>query len=163
MRSLVLMIGVVVLGSFLTGCGDKEPAAYERINYPPTNRIATAFQYTQVPKPCRVFAELLVSLPSDTTGKSIQQSVFKEAGSKGADLVLIGQSRVREDDDGLLFNYYGPKAEYLCSDKWCGWKYGFDEWEEQGDWVNIGFKEWGNQEIRYDIPIMMQVAFLRCR
>lgn len=163
MGRVVQLSVLVAFGLFLSGCGDKEPAAYESTDYPPTSRIATAFQYTQVPKPCRVFAELLVSLPTDSTGLSIQRSVFKEAGSKGADLVLVGQSRVREDDDGLLFDYYGPKAEYLCADKWCGWKYGFDQWEEQGDWVNIGYKEWGNQAVGYDVPIMMQVAFLRCR
>ncbi|MCP3890028.1 MAG: hypothetical protein GY702_14330 [Desulfobulbaceae bacterium] len=153
----------VAVSCLLAGCGDKDPEAYSGQSYPPTNKIVTAFQYTQVPGPCRVFAELLVEIPANLSGKEIQQIIYTEAGNKGADLVLIGQSRQRDDDNETNFIYFGPKAEYLCSTNWCGWKFGFDEWEDQGEWVDIGMSEWGNQNIRIEPPLLMQVAFMRCR
>ncbi|WP_028584167.1 hypothetical protein [Desulfogranum mediterraneum] len=154
---------LTVLLLLLSGCGSKDQNAFSAKVYPPTDRIATAFQYSQVPPPCRVFAHALVKLPAKLSGLEIQQLVFKEAGARGADLVLIGQTRRMEDDEGLRFNYYGPGQEYLCSEAWCGWKFGYDEWEDQGEWVNIGLLQWGNDQVSFEYPLMMQLALLRCR
>ncbi len=160
----ISLIALIVAGfCLLAGCGDKDPNAYSGKIYEPTQRIATAFQYTQVPDPCRVFAELLVAFPANQSGLDLQQAVFKEAREKGADLILVGQTRLRDDNDELQFIYYGPQKEYLCSQNWCGWKYGYDEWKKQGEWTSIGLPEWGDQEIRFEEQLMMQVAFLRCR
>ncbi len=162
--SRLFSLSVLVTVLFLSyGCADKDTTQYRGKAYPPTDRIATVFHHSQVPKPCRVFAELLVQLPANVSGLDIRRKIFKEAGAHGTDLILVGQSRQSEDDEGLRFTYYGPAAEYNCADKWCGWKYGYDAWEEQGDWVNIGYKEWGNGEVSFEYPVMMQAAFLRCR
>lgn len=147
----------------LVSCGGKDDNMYYGKVYEPTDKIATAFQYTQVPPTCRVFAETLVELPPGLTGKNIQQLIFKEAGAKGADLILIGQTRLRDDDSELRFLYYGPAQEYNCREQWNGWKYGYDEWEDQGEWVTIGHTEWGNSKVAFEEPLMMQVAMLRCR
>ena len=31
------------------------------------------------------------------------------------------------------------------------------------DWVNLGYKEWGNGGVSFNFPIIMQAAFLRCQ
>jgi hypothetical protein len=149
----------------LAGCGgtDTDPAAFKGQSYPPTTRIEYIFQAGQAPPGCRVFAELLVTLPAGLHGKIIQEKFENEAKARGTDVVLLGQSRQMKDDEGLTFIYYGPEKEYLCNDKWCGWKYGYDVWEEQGDFVSIGFKEWGNQNVQFDFPVMLEAAFLRCQ
>lgn len=158
--SLFLCAALVLL---LSACGGKDRTVFTGKVYPPTQKIATVFQYTQVPRPCRVFAETLMTLPATSNGAEIQRLVFGEAAAKGADLVLIGQTREMEDDEGFGVIYFGPEKEYLCAESWCGWKFGYDEWEDQGDWVNIGLKEWGNASVTFAPPLMMQVAFLRCR
>ncbi len=150
-------------GKSLLGFGSDEQTEFKGATYPPTSQIATAFQATQVPKSCRVFAETLVQLPSNISGKDIENTIFAEAGKRGADQVLIGQSRQAEDDNGVQFFYYGPKQEYLCSEQWQGWKYGYSFWAKQGDWVNVGYGEWGKAGYHADGPLVMQVAMLRCQ
>ncbi len=159
-RLVILSLAALLL---LGSCGGKKAVIYTGKTYPPTEKVGYAFLPSQVPPTCRVFAQVLVTLPADSTGKSIRDSITDEARMRGADMILIGQSRQMKEDEGLNFVYYGPEREYLCNEKWCGWKYGYDAWEKQGDWVNIGLKEWGNAKIRFDYPIMMQAAFLRCR
>lgn len=163
MTRFICTLLLPAIALLLSGCSGKDETAFTGKAYTPTDKIATAFQYTQVPRPCRVFAETLAILPANQSGKEIQNMVFKEAGAKGADLVLIGQTRKMEDDAESQFVYYGPVQEYLCAENWCGWKFGYDEWEDQGEWVNIGHSEWGNETVSFENPLMMQVAFLRCR
>lgn len=150
---------------FLSACGGKavDPAAFKGRAYPPTTDIKYIFQAAQAPSNCRVFAEALVTLPAGVHGEVIREQFEAEAKSRGADMVLLGQSRQMDDDEGLTFVYYGPKKEYICTEKWCGWKYGYDVWEEQGEFVNIGYKEWGNQNVQFEYPVMLQAAFLRCQ
>lgn len=162
-KKAINLLAATAMVPLLVNCGATDESAYSGKVYEPTQRIATAFQYTQVPNPCRVFAESLVELPAGLSGQEIQQVVFREAGERGADMVLIGQTRQREDDEELRFVYYGPDEEYNCAEDWSGWKYGYDQWEEQGEWVNIGLKEWGNSALVFEEPLMMQVAMLRCR
>ncbi len=145
------------------GFGGPDQTLYKGPTYPPTSQIATAFQPAQVPQSCRVFADTLVRLPANISGKDIEKTIFAEAGKRGADLVLIGQSRQSEDDEGVRFLYYGPEKEYLCSEQCGGGQYGYALWEKQGDWVNIGYKEWGKTEFSSEAPLVMQVSMLRCR
>ena len=105
---------------------------------------------------------MLVQFPPKQTGKDIESAIVAEAGKRGADQVLIGQSR-QGDDKGLRFLYYGPEKEYLCVEQCGGWNFGYDLWEKQGEWVNIGYKEWGKAEVRYDTALAMQIALLKCR
>jgi len=146
----------------LVGLGGKDRTVYSGPKYAPTSQVAIAFQPAQVPKSCRVFAEVMVQLPPKLTGKDIETAILTEAGKRGADQVLIGQSR-QGDDKGTRFLYYGPDKEYLCSEQCGSWKFGFDLWEKQGEWVNIGYKEWGKTEVRYDVPLLVQLALLQCR
>lgn len=147
----------------LVGLGGDDQTVYSGPAYPPTNKIVTAFQPAQVGKSCRVFAQSLVLLPANLTGKDIENSLLTEAGQRGADQVLIGQARQSEDNHDLQFLYYGPTHEYACVDQCGGWKFGYDLWEEQGDWVSIGYGEWGKAEAQFANPLVMQLALLRCQ
>ena len=161
----VIRISALVLTviCFVAGCGGKDSTAHRGEKYPATTTIIPTFQPNQVPVSCRVFSHLFVWLPGGSNGKTIALAVENEAKAHGADMLLIGGSRQAEDDNGLDFIYYGPEKEYKCRDKWCGWKFGYDVWSEQGDWVNLGYKEWGNGGVSFDFPIIMQAAFLRCQ
>ncbi|ADW19116.1 hypothetical protein Despr_2983 [Desulfobulbus propionicus DSM 2032] len=147
----------------LVGLSGEDRTAYNGPVYPATNKIAIAFQSAQVDRSCRVFAEVLVQLPANQTGKDIEAAVLGEAGKRGADQVLIGQSRQSEDDNGLRFLYYGPAYEYLCDEQCGGWKFGYDLWEKQGAWVSVGYAEWGRGEAHFETPLTMQLAMLRCQ
>ena len=160
LRTAVLSLATLIL---LSACGGNKAMVYTGTTYPPTDKVEYAFLASQVPSSCRVFAHLLVTLPANSTGKTIKESLSDEARMRGADMILIGQSRQMKEEQGLNFLYYGPEREYRCNEKWCGWKYGYDFWEQQGDWVNIGLREWGNAGIRFDYPLVLQAAFLRCR
>ncbi len=156
-----LMCCVTVL-FFLTGCGDKEIPQYTGVHYPATDTVIPGFQVHQIPVSCRVFAHLLVWLPAGMNGQQIARSVEKEAKSRGAEMVLLGESRQAGDDRGLQFVYYGPAEEYACRDNWCGWKFGFEEWGRLGNWFTLGYREWGNTKVVLPVPVVMQAAFLRC-
>ena len=164
----IMQISVLVFtaGFLLTGClgiGSSKKSVYRGTKYTKTTKVIPSFQPEQVPVSCVVFSHLLVQLPANLNGKTIAQAIAKEAGNRGADMLLIGGSRQAEDDEGLEFTYYGPEQPYNCRDHWNGWKFGYDTWADQGDWVTLGYKEWGNAEISYNFPIVTQAAFLRCR
>lgn len=132
------------------------------MQYPPTEKVKTVFLTSQVPDSCRVFAHLLVNMPAGYTGQQFVAAVSEEAKAKGADMMLIGQSRQCTTETDLNFKYYGPDREYKIRN-WPAWSYGFEEWNEQGAWANIGYKEWGSGTVHYDYPILMQVVFIRCQ
>jgi hypothetical protein len=164
MRGIVRLLVLLASALFLLGgCGGSNTASYNGSSYPASTKVIPVFQPRQVPVSCRVFAQVLVRLPVNSTGKTIAQAVEEEAKARGADMVLIGESRRAADDGPVEFSYYGPEREYNCREKWPGWKFGYSEWSAQGDWVTLGFKEWGNAAVSYDFPIVMQVAFLRCQ
>jgi hypothetical protein len=147
----------------LVGLGGPDRTIYSGTVYPATSKTAIAFQPSQVNKSCRVFAESLVETPPQFTGKDVEASILAEAGKRGADLVLIGRARESKDNNGLAFHYYGPAHEYLCTDQCGGWKYGYDLWEQQGDWVSFGYAQWGKANAVYEMPMILQVAMLRCQ
>ena len=92
-------------GPGFMGFGDKDQVAFKGATYPPTSQVAVAFQPSQVAPSCRVFAEILVRLPANISGKEIENTILAEAGKRGAEQVLIGQSRQAEDDEGVQFLY----------------------------------------------------------
>ena len=160
LRQIVLS---VVLIAGVSGCAKQQEAVFTGTVYPPTTEITTVFQPTQVPVLCRVFAEALVFVPAELTGKDISSIILTEAGARGADMVLIGQTRESRKDQGVQFTYLGPSREYRIADQWRGWRYGYALWSKQGEWVSIGYREWGNEGIRFEMPLVLQVALLRCR
>jgi hypothetical protein len=160
LRFTVLALTVLFLAA---GCGGKNSTGYTGEKYPATSKGIPSFQPNQVPVRCKVFSHMFVWLPAGSNGKTIAQAVEKEARALGADMVLIGGSRQAEDDKGLEFAYYGPDQEYKCRDKWSGWKFGYATWSQQGDWVTLGYKEWGNGNVAFEVPLVMQAAFLRCQ
>ncbi len=146
----------------LAACGSHNPTTYTSVTYPPTDKVQAAFQPSQVPSSCQVFAHVLVISPAKFSGQDIDKAISKEAEARGANMVLIGRSRRSKEGNALTFHYYGPKKAYPISN-WLGWQYSFQEWEQQGKWVNFGYNEWGNSKVRYDYPIITHVAFLRCQ
>jgi hypothetical protein len=168
-KSVQLVLMAAVLAAAM-GCGVKkyvglgdDRTVYNGPVYPATSKIAIAFQPAQTGKSCRVFAESLAQFPANLTGKDIETAVLAEAGKRGADQVLLGQTRQGEDDDGLQFLYYGPSREYLCADQCGGWKFGYNLWEKQGGWVTVGYAEWGKAGVRFETPLVMQLVMLRCQ
>jgi len=158
------LVAIICALLVLAGCSGKDSdlTAFKGTPYPPTTKVDYIYQAGQAAPACRVFAELLVTLPAGMNGEMMREQLGTEAKKRGADTVLIGQSRQMEDDKGVSFIYYGPLKEYLCNEQWYGWKFGYDAWEKQGDFVNIGFKEWGNKNVSFEFPIMLQAAFLHC-
>ena len=154
---------VFTLLLIMAGCSSKDIPAYHGRQYPASNTVIPVFQAGQVPVSCRVFSQMLVWLPENSTGKSIAQAIEQEAISRGADVLLIGKSREASDDEGLLFTYYETAKEENCREQWPGWKFGYDVWSQQGDWVSFGYNEWGNADIQFNTPIILQAAFLRCQ
>ena len=136
--------------------------SYQGITYIPTDKVVPTFQEQQVPVSCRVFAHLLVHIPSGFTGKGIAQTVETEAMERGADILLLGGARQANSDHGPAFSYYGPAQPYKCRDHWSGWKFAYDDLVNQGEWVAMGYDEWGNQDTLFDAPLIIQAAFLRC-
>ncbi len=156
------ILGLVMLTVFvLSGCASSAP---ERnvLHYPPTDRVEPIFQLGQAPASCNVFAHLFATMPAKMTTSDFAESITEEARSKGADMVLIGQSRQCTSEALLNYSYYGPDREYKVRE-WPGWSFGFSEWSEQGSWASIGYDEWMNSDVHYDYPIIMQVVFLRCQ
>ena len=147
----------------LVGLGGPDRTVYSGSVYPATSKTAIAFQPGQVNKSCRVFAESLVQTPPQFTGKDIEASILAEAGKRGADQILIGRSRQAEDDNGQRVLYFGPTAEYLCADQCGGWKYGYKYWEQQGEWISLGYGEWGKSGVQFETPMVTQVVMLRCQ
>lgn len=161
-RMLQIILSVALVVGTL-GCGKQDGSVFTGTVYPPTTEMTTVFQPAQAPLSCRVFAEALVFVPAELTGEDISTIIQAEAGKKGADMVLIGQTRESKKDEGVQFIYFGPTREYRIADQWRGWRYGYDLWSKQGEWVSIGYKEWGNEVIRFENPLLIQVALLRCR
>ncbi len=162
MNKNIIMSGILLLVlSLLTACASSD-SGVRGMTYPPTDKVEPVFLKSQIPDACRVFAHLFVTMPARYTGQDFVKEVSSEAKSKGADMVLIGQSRQCTTETELKFTYYGPDREYTIKE-WPGWNFGFEEWEEQGEWAGIGYREWGNSNVSFDYPIVMQVVFLRCQ
>jgi hypothetical protein len=145
----------------LSACAGGE-TGYSGITYPETDKVVPVFQKSRVPDSCRVFAQLFATMPAGYSGADFVAAVSQEARSKGAEMMYIGQSRQCTTETSLTYTYYGPEQEYPIRD-WPGWNYGSSQWQEQGEWCSIGYLEWGDSEVRFDYPVVMQVAFLRCR
>lgn len=167
-----LCLGIALLS--LAGCGVKDRVTslvglgdahteYPGVVYPPTTKPTVVFQPAQVGKSCRVTAEALAEFPAKSSGQSVASAVLSEAGKRGAEQVLVGRGRQSGKDTGPTFLYYGPTTEYLCSERCGGWKYGYELWEKQGEWVPMGYREWNNPAAVYETPVLLQVVFLRCQ
>lgn len=171
MSKFVQLTTAAMILAAVSGCGVQkyvglegdDRTVYSGPMYPATSKIAIAFQPAQVGKSCRVFAEALAQFPANATGKDIESAVLGEAGKRGAEQVLIGRSRQAEDDEGLQFLYFGPTHEYLCADQCGGWRFGYEFWEKQGEWVSLGYGQWGKSEARFESPLVMQLVMLRCQ
>ena len=159
-----IFVPLFILLFMLTGCfGFGSKQSNIRVGKIRTARVIPTFQPKHIPVSCVVISHLLVQLPSNMNGKSISRAVTMEAAVQGADMLLIGGSRQAEDDDDMDFICYGPEQPYNFRDKWSGWKFGYEMWVDQGEWVSLAYKEWGNEDISYNFPIVMQAAFLQCK
>ncbi|MBM9538299.1 hypothetical protein [Desulfobulbus alkaliphilus] len=163
MQKLLQILLSVALAAGTLSCGKQDGSIFTGTVYPPTTEITTVFQPAQVPAPCRVFAEALVFVPPELTGKEVSNIILAEARARGADVVLVGQTRESRKDEGTQFIYFGPAREYRSADQWRGWRYGYALWSKQGEWVPVGYREWGNEAVFFEIPLLMQVALLRCQ
>jgi hypothetical protein len=156
---IFLLLAIFIVAS----CAKNENTIYYGPVYQQTDKVAIAFLPEQVAENCFVFAHLLITIPAGKNGLEIAEIVTAEAQLRGADTILIGQSRKSEKDAVLTIRYFGPTQEYLCRENWCGWKFGYDVWEKQGNWVDVGYTEWNNNTRLYEHSITLQIAFLRCK
>lgn len=147
----------------MSGCSKPVYTGYRGTVYPPTTGVKVSFQPEKVEHSCKVFAHTVFTIPGSVTGKDISSKVSEEAKAKGANLILVGMSRRGKDADvSYRVDYFGPDHDYLCADGWCGWKYGYDVLEKQEGWISVGYDEWGNADVFYEDPVILQAAFLRC-
>ena len=160
-KNVLPLVIIPAVSALLTACVSSDPNA-GGVHYAPTDKVEAVFQKNLIPDSCRVFAQLFVTMPARYTGQDFVKEVSAEAQSKGADMMLVGQSRQCTTATGMNFTYYGPDREYRIRE-WPGWNFGFEEWQAQGEWTGMGYKEWGNGSVCYDYPIVMQVVFLRCQ
>uniref|UniRef100_UPI0040564C77 hypothetical protein n=1 Tax=Candidatus Electronema sp. TaxID=2698783 RepID=UPI0040564C77 len=179
-RAVALLAVLPLLG----GCGIKEraesvwegiPSTLEEVPflnqenrptgavYPPTVKAEPIFQADQAPADCKVFAHVLIWIPAEANGRGIANVTAKEAMRWGANMVLVGRSRKAVKDMGLDFAYYGPEQPYSSRDNWRGWRFGYEDWVNQGGWVTLGYDEWGKSEAWFSEPLVIQAAFLRCQ
>ncbi|WP_457573788.1 hypothetical protein [Desulfolithobacter sp.] len=166
MRAMIRVIValLLILPVLLTGCGKKDLVpGYQGPAYPPTRDVKVIFQFSQAPETCRVFTQALLLLPAGYDGSRIAATITQEATRRGADIVLVGNTREAEKNKEALFIYYPPEQEYNCRQDWCGWKFGYDRWKDLGQWVSIGAREWNNPRVSFDKPLVIQLAFLRCQ
>ena len=148
----------------LAGCGGNtvSPHAYKGSQYAATAQVRVFFQAEQVQPTCRVFAELFAFTPANVSARSIAAAITDEAKQRGAQAMLIGQSRVAKKDEGFRFLYIGPPREYAVERGWSNWSAGYNIWKDQGSWENLGLGEWGREDVLFPDPIAVQVAMLRC-
>ncbi len=165
MRAMIrFTVALLLVLPVLSGCGKKDLLpGYQGPAYPPTRDVKVIFQYTQAPESCRVFTHALLQLPSGYDGALIAATVANEASRRGANMVLVGNTRETEKIKKALFIYYPPEQEYNCRQDWCGWKFGYDIWKDLGQWVSLGAREWDNPRISFDKPLVIQLAFLCCQ
>jgi hypothetical protein len=163
-KKISICLSIVITGALLVSCAKHEIPGYSGPVYSPTKAVKPVFQISQAGDGCLVFSHLLVTVPADTGGQDIARTITEEARARGADVVAIGQCRRGSDDLEPGIRYYGPEQAYPCKDdKWCGWKFGFDEWEKQGEWVGFGYNDWNNPSFSYPYPITLKAALLKCR
>lgn len=162
MQALAPFLAFMLL--LLGGCADTTPpAAYQGPQYPESARVEVLFQPGQIAPSCRVFAELLAFYPADVSAQTIAAVLTGEARVRGAQILLIGQSReAAEDEDEPHFLYLGPAREYAMDRGWSNWSSGYSVWKKQGDWLNLGHSEWGREDVLYQRPLAVQAAMLRC-
>jgi hypothetical protein len=151
--------------SIVVGCGEKDLDSVARIGavYEPTTKVDFIFHPSQAPATCRVFAELIFTVPARETAKQMHDKLLAEAMARGVDIVLIGQSRQMKDDAEYAFIYVGPEREYSCRAGWHGWGHGYEIWKDHGGFVSIGFKEWESPDLIFDFPVLVKTVFLRCQ
>lgn len=158
-KNTYLLMALVVF--FVFGCASAGPDR-DVFQYPATENVTPIFQLNQALDSCRIFAHLFATMPANMTTSDFAESISGEAKSRGADMMLIGQSRQCTTETSLNYSYYGPDMEYKVKE-WPGWSFGFSEWGEQGSWASIGYDEWMDSDVHYDYPLILQAVFLRCQ
>ena len=161
-KNLLLFFTVAMFS--LSACsGSTVLSNYSGPQYPETAQVAVLFQASQVQPSCRVFAELFAFFPADVSAQTIETVLVDEARTRGAHVLLIGQSRESEKDEDLYLMYLGPPREYAMDRGWSDWIAGYTIWKEQLGWVSLGHGEWGRDDATYPVPLAVQAAMLRCQ
>ncbi len=160
-RNLPLLLIFMLFA--LSACGGTAVlSSYSGPQYPETAQVDVLFQVSQAEPSCRVFAELFAFFPADVSAQTVATVLVDEARVRGAHVLLIGQSRQSEKDEGMYLQYLGPPREYAIDRGWDDWRTGYDIWKEQLGWVGLGHGEWGRDDVLYPVPLTVQAAMLRC-
>ncbi len=161
-RSVLIFFAVMIFS--LSACGGTTTvhSNYSGPQYLETAQVDVLFQASQVQPSCRVFAELFAFFPADVSAQTIATVLTDEARVRGAHVLLIGQSRESEKDEGLYLTYLGPPREYAMDRGWNDWRAGYSIWKKQRGWLNLGHAEWGREDVLYPMPLVVQAAMLRC-
>lgn len=160
-RSVWIFFTVMIFT--LSACGGTTVHSnYSGPQYPETAQVDVLFQASQVQPSCRVFAELFAFFPADVSAQTIATVLTDEARVRGAQVLLIGQSRESEKDEGMYLMYLGPQREYAMDRGWSDWRAGYPVWKKQLGWIVLGHGEWGREDLLFPVPIAVQAAMLRC-
>ncbi len=153
---------ILLLTILLSGCSSGT-TKYTGVQFPATSDSKIAFQEQTIPTNCSAFSHLMMQSKTNSSGQDIASAMHREAQEKGANLILLGLARemggkVKVD----RFDYYGPEYAYNFYTTWMGWKFGFEEWHNAGNFVGLGTDNWGNSEISFEHTLLIQAVFLRC-
>ncbi len=163
-RLVTLFLAPLYFMLFTSGCIKFAPPA-TTLSFPETKKVDITFQNDTIPTDCRVFSHRLTFTPAGGTGRQIHDSLITNARAVGADMVLIGLVREQLDEDleEYQFHIYGPSAPYLFQSRWNGWKFGFNDWRNQGDVINFGINALQDDNTEYRQGLIIQNIYLTCR
>lgn len=159
----ITLSAVITSCLFLVSCGAKKLQTLPT-TLPPTDHVEITFTSDNVPGDCRVFAHLLISMPSGMSEDAVRQELERYGSAHGADYLLIGKVREsgKANPGQPSYSVYGPSRPYSFSTAWPGWKFGFDNWNSRGPLVDFGKDQLFGNRPAFDIPVLIQAVLLSC-
>ena len=102
-KKFAMVLSLVAVLSLVSACASSN-SSQKSLQYPPTAKVEPIFQVSQAPASCRVFSHLFATIPPNMMMNEFTDKISGEAKSKGADMMLIGQSRQCTTETSLTYS-----------------------------------------------------------